>query len=975
MFKLQETQGSKRITLLSSKPPSHNKLRLRISNKRNLEMDSDSTENGNKRPSMLGSRKSRYQESEEDFESDLSDEELGSEEMSNDDDDECGSPIEESVMLVQGEGSGNANKCENIRFSEDSESKIDDNGIGEAIEEEVFFVFGEGSGHDCDIGSNDVKGTESTTTSSAETTPAVTSSKPMFFFGQAGCLKLSPMRTVASTPPLNEKKNDSDNVVPDTDKSNDETSNDLSPTALEANSLSNDSEENTTNYDQIDKATISNQNQKSPLSESCESEIKNETTEIEPECSQPNKLDNDLSEISNKSIKNDQVVSEPNDKIETVTESETNREIIVAEKPSKENKTEVNRSDESTSCINNSHVNVESNDAVALKSDQVQDSEPGSAMNDMESEINKETPSNSEIGENVEPELNKEESALAEPAVHNESAKSAEEVECNDQINLSKSRIETSSIVEGNVSIDEGPTNVLNAYNSEPSASEIETKNETELKREEELKTSPETQPKENERLIEASAQESPIAGYKNEAEPINETVEELSEQISEKIESEPIESLPQKSTAEENVDKNVSKEEQNSQVDVSQQKEDIPDPIFEETPSHNETDPRDDNDPSPISNESVTNETNETLQNEVSPKDSDSVDLKAIESSIIPKSKPKNETLDISNEVLDQVPNEPTTSALTISQEINEKEQIPAEITTAECPGSIKEKRKSIDQIEEPVICKRVYICGVKDLNEVNPEPSKGIETVEPSERNETKPNEIPQKTTEPVSSEESIVQNELVAAVTVAENDKNEDTIESKNQSEIPEQSVTSQDVNELDEKKPDHSSQMTQRIPEMVEEKVEPTAVPMKNKSETVPKSELQSPEAAQSRTRKRRISGEKHRHSSESEIESPLSQDQSSDEEVGGKRIKMRAKVIQKSVRKSIEHKRNVKNTDWSSDDNEKPNAKRATSDVLKQTESSVSDVEKESHPVKEEPIKEEPVKEEPEQHSDEEQGKH
>lgn len=961
---MQETQGSKRITLLSSKPPSHNKLRLRISNKRNLEMDSDTTENGNKRPSMLGSRKSRYQESEEDFESDLSDEELGSEEMSNDDD-ECGSAIEEPMMLVQGEGSGHANKCKNIRFPEIGESEIDENGIGEAIEEEVFFVFGNGSGYDCDVGNNDVKATESTTTSSADITPAVTPSKPMFFFGQAGCLKLSPMRTVVSTPPLNERKNDSDNVVPDTDKSNEETSNDSNPIASEANSLSNDGEENAATYDQTDKATtISNQNQESSLNESCESETKNEPTEIEPESSQPNKVDNDLSDVSNESIKYDQVVSEPNDNIETFPESETNNEIINAEKPSQENETEVNRSDESTSCINNSHVNVESNDAVALKSEQVQDNEHESAKNDMESGMNKEILSNSEIGENVESELNKGEPAIFEPVVHNERTMTTEEGESNDQISLSESKIEASSVVEDIVPIDKVETNVSNADNSEPPVSEIETKNETELKRQKELETCPETQPKEDE----ASAQESPFAASENVVESINETVQEMSKQISGKHGNDPIDSPPQKLTAEKNEGKNDSKN--MKQVDVRQQKADIPDPLLEEKPSYNETDRRDDSDQSPIPSESVTSEIDETLQTEDSLKDSDSVDLKAIESCIIPNSEPEKEALETPNEILDQVSNEPTSSVLTISQEINKKELPSAEVTPAECSGLNKEKRKSIDQIEESVICKRVYICGENDLDEFMPEPSSiQIETV-------TKPNEIPQTvlpvsetlpTVKPVSLEEPIVRNELVATVINVENDQN--------QSEILRQSVSSQDVIEINERKPDDSSQITQSIPDIVEEKIESIAVPTVNKSKLVPKSASPSPKAAQSRTRKRRISGEKPRHSSESEVESPLSQDQSSDEVVGGKRIKMRAKVAQKSVRKSIEHKRNVKNADWSSDDNEKPNAKRATSDVMKQTESSVSDGKKESQPVKEEPIKDEPVKEEPEHHSDEQQGNH
>lgn len=78
-------------------------------------------------------------------------------------------------MYVKGAGSGAANKgtfLDLMNFGAESE-------VGEAIEEEVMFVVGNGSGAENDVGNTDNK---------------PSSDKPMFFFGQAGCLKLSPIK-------------------------------------------------------------------------------------------------------------------------------------------------------------------------------------------------------------------------------------------------------------------------------------------------------------------------------------------------------------------------------------------------------------------------------------------------------------------------------------------------------------------------------------------------------------------------------------------------------------------------------------------------------------------------------------------------------------------------------------------------------------------------------------------------------------
>lgn len=78
-------------------------------------------------------------------------------------------------MHVKGLGSGEANKgtfLDLLNLNEEHE-------IGEAIEEDVIFVVGNGSGVENDVGNPENK---------------PKSDKPMFFFGQAGCLKLSPIK-------------------------------------------------------------------------------------------------------------------------------------------------------------------------------------------------------------------------------------------------------------------------------------------------------------------------------------------------------------------------------------------------------------------------------------------------------------------------------------------------------------------------------------------------------------------------------------------------------------------------------------------------------------------------------------------------------------------------------------------------------------------------------------------------------------
>ncbi|XP_049318146.1 remodeling and spacing factor 1-like, partial [Bactrocera dorsalis] len=123
---------------------------------------------------------------------------------------EVGEAIEESTLIVSGEGAGE--DCEGvytnkqfslntILFGDDDEVcevAYTDPIVGEVVEEATFYVYGEGTGADCLVGNgkNDVEtAAAATTTTTTPTTPTKTNEpKATFFFGEPGCLKLSPMK-------------------------------------------------------------------------------------------------------------------------------------------------------------------------------------------------------------------------------------------------------------------------------------------------------------------------------------------------------------------------------------------------------------------------------------------------------------------------------------------------------------------------------------------------------------------------------------------------------------------------------------------------------------------------------------------------------------------------------------------------------------------------------------------------------------
>lgn len=114
------------------------------------------------------------------------------EEEEDDEDNEVGEPIEEPTLIVRGHGAGHENQAlpDDLLFLGafvDKESVLDPS-VGEAIVEEVFFVHGSGSGTDCLVGNN------GNTEANDEEATSKPEPKATFFFGEPGCLKLSPIK-------------------------------------------------------------------------------------------------------------------------------------------------------------------------------------------------------------------------------------------------------------------------------------------------------------------------------------------------------------------------------------------------------------------------------------------------------------------------------------------------------------------------------------------------------------------------------------------------------------------------------------------------------------------------------------------------------------------------------------------------------------------------------------------------------------
>ncbi|XP_032581111.1 ankyrin repeat domain-containing protein 11 [Drosophila sechellia] len=104
-----------------------------------------------------------------------------------DDEEDTGEPIEDPTIVVQGQGSGL--DCEAIPYNFIGNLDYgDDLEIGEAIADPMLHVIGQGWGTDCLVGNGKNEA------SVEETSTHTSEPKATFFFGEPGCLKLSPMK-------------------------------------------------------------------------------------------------------------------------------------------------------------------------------------------------------------------------------------------------------------------------------------------------------------------------------------------------------------------------------------------------------------------------------------------------------------------------------------------------------------------------------------------------------------------------------------------------------------------------------------------------------------------------------------------------------------------------------------------------------------------------------------------------------------
>lgn len=1013
---MQETQGSKRISLLASKPPSNaNKLKLRIfatdkqTIKRNLEEDCGTAASKCKRPSMHKTTTDDDSEYESD---ELSDEEFDENDLSGDD--EIGSAIEEPTMYVHGEGSGAANNSQHSLWPEIDQT--DECEIGDAIEEDVFYVFGEGNGHDCDVGNNDIKPTEAS--ASSTTTAPVIQSKPMFFFGQAGCLKLSPMKSIVTADNSSaSNKNDADTVHSQESSSiaNETITNDTNSVALDANNDSNQenvANNDKTNANEIDKG-ISIVDESSALTnEAQNADDKNEMEQIE--------------QIN------------PSSK-ESLTESEATTNIET---------TESNAVADIQSENDNSSKNIESNSSVALANISVQE-EIIESVRERERERDELLTTTSDVLKTESHLLN---DKVKESAITNECQEkklSECELTCddvnlvakdNEHDNENELENETGKIDENSENVKEATRRVENRIDDSKIVP-ITDVNQTMMDDPAINSAAVEDVPIENETSISSKHVE-----LTDESKQITDDREPEAEKFAVTIESsvdaraieENVETIIRQS---ENVSLNVLAKEGNNEdktessieqnvtesnvsesslsIDESNAIEEIvvkvktPEPEVPQMVSHTSSE-------SPIkikihkSNESSLEASNERIIESINV----TKDTSIVAETSVTEFEEINETLPASNKRLEQKPietfddqktaiasvdilSEPFINDLANSEaaemvatendikessfddatiDVKSGDQPESSNNTEHVSVAVKEKRKSIDRIEEASECKK--ICEAKILEKI---PQQSVEndlnaTAVEEETNEVvstceieaipKPLDIPESSSKPIElvesnstieinqSEKPNVLGELTISSNQEESVNSTETTEQKNNQTEPVEVIVSKNrlctenraPNKIEAASIEYSSNKYDDISKKVENSVAET------EKEVVEKSGIETQPAisrtTQLRNRKRRISGEKPRHLSESDdnndslIDSPLSQNASSDEEVGGKRIKMRPKLqVRRTTRKSVEQKRNIKDTDWSSDENEMPNAKRPTNDVSKTSETIFSSPEK------------------------------
>lgn len=350
--------------------------------KRNLEVDSDTASSKNKRQSM---RKGTEDDDSEFDSEEYTDEELDENDMSGDD--EVGPAIEEPTLYVQGSGSGAANQCEQMLWPDCDE--FETNEVSDAIEEDVFYVCGEGSGHDCDVGNNDIKTTETSASSTTAQPQPLVQSKPMFFFGQAGCLKLSPMKPAVASDNLADSPNKNDNAESDDCEQ-------VEHEKVESDKLQNENIESEKNDNDNESENAKNQEPSSVVKETTSNDTNSVALDAKSESVEGNATSNDEIDrgvsISNESPVVDAPLNNVEEKIQQNTSSndlktseitmqcETNDSNVTLEVEKVTESITVESELATTTAISNvnadydsSKDNIESNSSVALESVSVQE--------------------------------------------------------------------------------------------------------------------------------------------------------------------------------------------------------------------------------------------------------------------------------------------------------------------------------------------------------------------------------------------------------------------------------------------------------------------------------------------------------------------------------------------------------------------------------------------------------------------------
>lgn len=943
--RFQETQSSKRFSLMASKPPP-NKSKHRIaasdakakandrwSSKRNLQTD-EANAPKNKRPSMMNDKKASNKYKANDYDdSEASISEDGEEEEEDVDDDEdefdeemseisegdVGDEIEEPTIYVRGEGTGKANKCDNefLSFAFDSDTEPI---VGEVIEEETIFVLGEGAGHDCDVGNNDVKANEASSSESTPTTAVVPKPKPMFFFGQAGCLKLSPIKTVP-------KSSSTEVDEPSDDKPEEN--------ELKVSDAKDDTEQPTNSCENSDEQS------NSKTTTEAKSETKN--VPVEAEVNESESQSEKIEEAENSAEQN--CDEQNNDENQVENKSEIENEVEESELKSDE------KEDENVEKVSQTNVATESTNKIEAQ-------RTVSASAALESE--------SSPSENIEPaksSIEEEKSASVEPKLSDEKV---EEIGASEDVKETETRESKSEqIVEKSVvDVAEEDIVVLSERQIEPTA--------------------------------EAAAGPVPLSevaeGSKEIDEMIDEQEKETIEMPSEDIQSDENEIIPQKVNEPELPQPDTEPATESTVIESEGKTTDVAEEIEENVESLNKTDesevqPEVQTEPKIEKNIPEIEETkNEQSEPEVAEEATEALQVDE-------SSEKVTEKIIEPEEINDEQEN--------IAEEQGEKSQETKSVLEDAChPHGDQQKEDKDDENQAPAAAVEVTEPEVEEteLEETEKEivakltPNEVADAVtECEEVNEEKPialekNEKVEEDIKPITSSEK---RKATESPKTEENESKkkceENSFESRPQTNAATEQIATvtevPEINEDDEKTKENINDEKadvkglekevedEKIVESTSEvKVEtevteatPTPAPTtiqeevketSQKEEIAVKEEELPPTAIElaqptnerqlgvstSRTRKRRLSGEKVRLSSESEndhfdtaaIESPATPSENSDEEVGGKRLKMRAKIPLKNLRKSIEDKRSLKE-ECSSDDNEKLSAKQKLND--------------------------------------------